>query len=238
MAAPLNNDGTGHGPCLGDYPHIGADAHGFYVTTNEYAFFPNFVYMGAQIYAFSKAALASGAANVAWCSSTRRTPGSAASRASPSGPPSRRPNQFATGNGGTEYFMSSDAGDEAQCNSGTVCTPGTGTSTDILVWSLTNTSSLASATPALSLSNRSVGGQPVRRPTEVEATRIGHGPDHDRPAGLLHQRHDNTHHRGRRLLAAPVRCRAGPRRGHLAARLERLPDAAGHLRERQAVGSA
>ena len=61
----LNNDGTGHGPCLGDYPHIGADAHGFYVTTNEYAFFPNFVYMGAQIYAFSKAALASGAANVA-----------------------------------------------------------------------------------------------------------------------------------------------------------------------------
>ena len=23
-----NNDGTGHGPCLGDYPHIGADANG------------------------------------------------------------------------------------------------------------------------------------------------------------------------------------------------------------------
>ena len=61
---PLNDDGSGHGPCLGDYPHIGADAYGFYITTNEYAFFPNFVYMGAQIYAFSKAALAAGAANV------------------------------------------------------------------------------------------------------------------------------------------------------------------------------
>jgi hypothetical protein len=52
--------------------------------------------------------------------------------------------------------MSSDAGDEAQCDSGTTCTPGTGTSTDILVWSLTNTASLNTATPALSLSNRAV----------------------------------------------------------------------------------
>jgi hypothetical protein len=40
---PLNDDGTGHGPCLGDYPHIGANANGFYVTTNEYAFNPAFV---------------------------------------------------------------------------------------------------------------------------------------------------------------------------------------------------
>ena len=30
------HDGTGHGPCLGDYPHIGADANGFYITTNAY----------------------------------------------------------------------------------------------------------------------------------------------------------------------------------------------------------
>jgi len=27
---------TGLGPCLGDYPHLGADANGFYITTNEY----------------------------------------------------------------------------------------------------------------------------------------------------------------------------------------------------------
>jgi len=32
-----------HGPCLGDYPHIGADANGFYITTNEfYVFRPDF----------------------------------------------------------------------------------------------------------------------------------------------------------------------------------------------------
>ena len=61
---PADNDGTGHGPCLGDYPHIGADANGFYITTNEYAFFPRVVFIGAQIYAFSKAALAANASSV------------------------------------------------------------------------------------------------------------------------------------------------------------------------------
>ena len=60
--------------------------------------------------------------------------------------------QFATDNGGTEYLMSSDAGDEAQCDSGEPCEAGTGTSTNLLVWNLTNTSSLDTASPAPSLS--------------------------------------------------------------------------------------
>jgi hypothetical protein len=52
------------GPCLGDYPHIGADANGFYLTTNEFNLAaPGF--RGSQIYALSKQALASGAATVA-----------------------------------------------------------------------------------------------------------------------------------------------------------------------------
>jgi hypothetical protein len=52
------------GPCLGDYPHIGADANGFYLTTNEFNLAaPGF--RGSQIYALSKRALASGAATVA-----------------------------------------------------------------------------------------------------------------------------------------------------------------------------
>src|SRR3954447_16686146 len=46
--------------CLGDYPHIGVDASGFYVTTNEYEFFGD-AFVGAQLYAFSKAQLASAA---------------------------------------------------------------------------------------------------------------------------------------------------------------------------------
>jgi len=88
---PLRNDGTGHGPCIGDYPHIGADANGFYITTNEYAFFPDNIYMSAQIYAFSKSALASGAANVAvtqFDTTGAVNSVTGPSRASPSGRPS------------------------------------------------------------------------------------------------------------------------------------------------------
>lgn len=76
---PATNDGTdgtvdhdcpgatagSTGPCIGDYPHIGLDENGFYITTNEYAFFdPNEQFMGAQMYAMSKSKLAAGAANV------------------------------------------------------------------------------------------------------------------------------------------------------------------------------
>ena len=50
-------DGTAYGPCFQDYPHIGADANGVYITTNEYDLFgPSF--NAAQIFAFSKAQLA------------------------------------------------------------------------------------------------------------------------------------------------------------------------------------
>src|SRR5579862_80163 len=59
------NDGaqTQLGPCFPDYPHIGADANGFYVTTNVFDFFgPNFE--GVNVYAMSKSTLASGAFTV------------------------------------------------------------------------------------------------------------------------------------------------------------------------------
>jgi hypothetical protein len=51
------------GPCLGDFPHIGADTNGIYLTTNEFSLFgPGFI--GAQIYAISKDALAAGAVSI------------------------------------------------------------------------------------------------------------------------------------------------------------------------------
>src|SRR5436305_13913180 len=63
-------------------------------------------------------------------------------------------NQFNLNNGGTEYFLSSNAADEAQKPvSGNA---GTRTSTQIVAWTLTNTSSLNTASPALSLSNHLV----------------------------------------------------------------------------------
>ncbi len=49
-------------PCFGDQPVIGADATGFYFSTNEYSIDPFGVYFnGAQIYAMSKRGLAAAA---------------------------------------------------------------------------------------------------------------------------------------------------------------------------------
>ncbi len=48
--------------CFGDYPQIGMDANGFYITTNEFEFFGD-GFNGAQVYALSKADLVAGAAS-------------------------------------------------------------------------------------------------------------------------------------------------------------------------------
>lgn len=58
----VTHDGSdfvaGDCPCLGDQPLIGADANGFYITTNSFGLTS---FEGAQVYALSKAALAKGA---------------------------------------------------------------------------------------------------------------------------------------------------------------------------------
>jgi len=159
----VTNDGTNiggvnnAGPYLGDYPHIGADAYGFYVTTNSYPWNgPGFG--GAQIYAFSKAQLAAGAANVnmVHLDTTGLVP--VASDAGPTQPgftvwPAQSPgiSSFNRASGGTEFFMSSNAADEATHPA--AGTGGTYTSNQIVVWTLTNTSSLDSS-PALNLSTK------------------------------------------------------------------------------------
>jgi hypothetical protein len=133
--------------CIGDYPHIGADANGIYLTTNEYSLFGN-DFHGAQIYALSKAALASGAASVAVTQIDTHglDGGNSGFTLWPATAPAAN---FNTTAGGTEYFMSSNAADEAHGNG---ATPGPRRSTQLLVWTLTHTSSLDTATPNLDLS--------------------------------------------------------------------------------------
>lgn len=60
-----SGDATDRGcPCLDDFPHLGADANGFYITANRFSIFgPEF--NGAQIYAISKRGLARAAADPA-----------------------------------------------------------------------------------------------------------------------------------------------------------------------------
>jgi hypothetical protein len=142
------NHGCSGGPCIGDYPHIGADANGFYITTNEYSLFgPEF--HGAQIYAFSKSALASNAASVSVTQFDTHglDEGNSGFTLWPAQSPGT--SSYDTSAGGTEYFLSSNAADEAH---GDGTTGGPGSSTQLLVWSLTNTSSLNSS-PALTLNH-------------------------------------------------------------------------------------
>ncbi len=146
-------------PCIGDYPHIGVDANGYYITTNEY---PWFVagFNGAQIYAMSKTALASGATAV-------RVEHFDTARSGPGGNPgftvwpAQSPNisQYDATAGGTEYFMSTNAAEEAN---------GTGSSSTVAVWSLTGTSVLnaTAGAPLLRMAPVTVGEYAVPPPAD------------------------------------------------------------------------
>jgi hypothetical protein len=131
-------------PCFGDQPLIGADANGFYVSTNEYPINgPGF--NGTQVYALSKAGLVAGNLGSAIHFNVGRTVAV---------PPPDQVNgeiwysvHLATAPGsegeeegsGTEYFLSSLQFGPAPYDN------------RIAVWALTNTQSLNSASPHLHL---------------------------------------------------------------------------------------
>ena len=146
---PVQNNGTQGTPdhhcaggyCLGDYPHIGADANGIFITTNEFALFgPGFY--GAQIYALSKQALASGAASVTAVLFNTGDP-SVPFPGFTVWPAISSDGVYDGAHGGTENFLSSLA-----------VFSNNGTSDQILQWMVSNTSSLNSPTPALTLSGQ------------------------------------------------------------------------------------
>ena len=137
-----NAGGVNPGPYLGDYPHMGADANGIYLTTNAYPWHEN-GFGGAQIYALSKAQLAAGAPAVTIQHINTFGLVNAPSDAGSTQPgftvwPAQSPGtQFNLSNNGTEYFLSSNAADEAQKPvSGNA---GTHSSNQLIVWTLTNT---------------------------------------------------------------------------------------------------
>ncbi len=183
-----NTGGVNPGPYLGDYPHIGADANGIYLTTNAYPWCCN-GFSGAQIYALSKAQLAAGAASVNVVHIDTSGTVNAPSDAGATQPgftvwPAQSPGtgSFETANGGTEYFLSSNAADEA--TNPVAGTGGPHTSTQLIVWTLTNTSSLNTASPSLTLSNRilSVGRYGV--PPKQQQPGSGSAPGTNAPQGF------------------------------------------------------
>ena len=182
-----NTGGTNPGPYLGDYPHIGADSNGFYITTNAYPWCCN-GFSGAQIYAFSKAQLAAGAT-----SATMQHIDTSGMVNAPSDNGSTQPGftvwpaqspgtlSFELAAGGTEYFLSSNAADEA--THPVAGTGGTYTSSKIVLWALTNTSSLNSTAPSVNVSNTllTVGGYAL--PPKAKQPGSGSAPGISTPQG-------------------------------------------------------
>jgi hypothetical protein len=146
---------TGCG-CFGDQPLIGADANGFYISTNEYGIFTS-AYYGAQLYAISKAALASGASSplVTHIDAGPYTmsQGGLAYTVQPATSPA---SGYETANNGTEFFLST-----TDWSTG----PALGIrAMTIEVWALTNTASLATGSPAVTLSNIALDSELYAQP--------------------------------------------------------------------------
>ncbi len=144
---------TNPAACIGDFPHLGTDNYGVYLTTNEYSFFSDgsdggVAYTGSQIYAFSKSQLVAGDASPAMVSF--ENPNLGPFRSFTVWPAISPAGQSSNASGGTEYFLSSTLGDGSE-------TGNTASRENrIGVWAITNTSSIDSATPHLKLSNKLV----------------------------------------------------------------------------------
>ncbi len=172
-------------PCIGDYPHLATDAHGVFLTTNEYpfssdapgAFGNNF--NGAQVYALSKTKVVTGAAatNLVHFENVRVPATSGPLRVGFTLLPAQTAGTgYARTNNGTIYFVSSFAAEEAR--------PAdfTSSSSQLGQWWISNTASLG-GTPDLALhettlavgsygipplSNQKAGSVPLRDCLVVE----------------------------------------------------------------------
>ncbi|HZO72871.1 MAG TPA: hypothetical protein VFB60_11770 [Ktedonobacteraceae bacterium] len=147
-------------PCLGDQPLIGANADGFFVSTNEFGLAGGF--NGAQVYAISKRGLVQAASNPGSAFTSKVVHIDASQALVPFGglsfsiQPSTQPFGIPLGleNNGTEYFLSS------LDFTGTV-------DNRIATWALTNTRSLNQSTPNVSLTFTVIKSQLYGQPVPV-----------------------------------------------------------------------
>lgn len=159
-------------PCFGDQPRIGADAHGFYISTDSYPIHGVFNSNGGELYASSKQGLAAAAtgsaappALVAIHVGAIPIDGYPANAVQPAETPeggSYAPNR--------EYFLSTP-------DFNGFATMGGAGAKAVVLWTLSNTSTLSSATPLVSLTEAIV---PSERYTPPVNARQKPGP---RPLG-------------------------------------------------------
>jgi hypothetical protein len=143
-------------PCLGDQPLIGADAYGFYMTTNEFPVFAN-GFNGAQVYAISKSQLIKAARHAGPLPSFLQFDTGALPTPDQGGiwysiQPATSPSLGFEPNGGTEYFLSALDFFATLDNR-------------IAVWSLTNTSALGTShADQVTLSHTVIGSETYGQP--------------------------------------------------------------------------
>ena len=148
----LANDPTTNQPThiLPDYVQIGADANGFYMSINQFDLLGNQGYVGPRILAVSKAALVAGkTTQVVSFSGGDLYNSNAGFTVQPAKTPAG--GSYAMGSGGTEYFLSSIYGGANQLG----------------VWAITNTSSINSKVPSLTLSDTLITSLPYTQPTSA-----------------------------------------------------------------------
>jgi hypothetical protein len=156
------NDGDarfGACPCFGDQPLVGFDANGYYVSTNASALPPG-PFRGAQLYAFSKAALESAPSSTTPIVVTAGQHFGNLNQAETVGfsiqpafvPPG---GSFVSDNGGTEYFVSALGGDHRLDNR-------------LTVWAMMNTSTLNTVNPDVSLVNDVIDTEAYGQPPATD----------------------------------------------------------------------
>jgi hypothetical protein len=124
-------------PCFGDQPLIGANADGFFISTNAFSLVTG-RFAGAQIYALSKAALTSGAGPKSVRFFNLVVPGGFAASIQPAASPPGGGGDH--GRRGTEFLAS-------------IFDLRASVEDHLVVWAIDGTNTLGSATPRLRLTN-------------------------------------------------------------------------------------
>ncbi len=135
-------------PILPDYVQIGSDANGFYFSINQFDLSGQFGFVGQRILAVSKAALLNGTGTpVVSFSGGDLFNSPAGFTVYPATTPAG--GAYETRAGGTEYFLSSVF---------------SSVSNQLSVWAISNTKSLNTKTPSLTLTDTLINSQPFIQP--------------------------------------------------------------------------
>jgi hypothetical protein len=149
-------------PCFGDQPRIGADANGFYISTDSYPIHGSFNSNGGELYAMSKQGLATAAAGA----SPPPTVVAIHLGAVPiGGYPANAVQPATTPEGGAyapdrEHFLSTP-------DFNGFATSGGAGAAAVVLWTLSNTSTLANASPSLTLTDAILPSEPYVPPVNA-----------------------------------------------------------------------